>query len=512
MRNGSAPTAAAQERMAFSVIERRILAPAEQIFAALIDPTRRARTVTALIFGFVAVWTLFGVISLGSEDVHPDIVQSLQWARDQEVQYHPPLLAWTVKLWFALFPVADWAAYLLAAANVGVTLAICWVLFSDWLDDQKRVVALAMLTLIPLYTFQAGKFNANTVMMPYWAATTLFFLRSFRTGDRLAAALAGIAAGGAMLGKYWSLFLLAGLALAALLDPRRLAYLRSSAPWITIAAGAAVVAPHAIDIWQEPLRPAQLGISTGLGAAIVQSLAYLLACAGYAAIPLLLLALLRPSREAIRDIFLPSSPDRRLVATSFLVPLVLPAAVNVVAPYRLTSLWTIPNWSLLPIVLLGSPKLHVDRTAAVRILALALAVPFGALAAAPAIALIAHLTGGTDGNARASVVARAVQETWRGATDRPLRWVGSKFWADGVIFYLPDTVQPLGLDHPQAVQRLTRDGGAVVCPAADAGCVARLNDLARDVEGKRTEVELARRYFGIDGRRERYLIFTAPPR
>lgn len=499
--------------MAFSVVERRALAPAERIFQALIDPARRARTVAALMCGFVTVWTLFHVISLGSEDVHPDIVQSLQWARGQEVQYHPPLLAWTVKLWFAIFPVADWAAYLLAATNVGVTLAICWLLFSDWLENEKRVVALAMLTLIPLYTFQAGKFNANTVMMPYWAAATLFFLRSFRTGDRLAAALAGIAAGGAMLGKYWSVFLIAGLGAAALLDPRRLDYLRSSAPWITIATGVAVLTPHALDVWQEPLRPAQLGIATGLGTAIVQSLAYLLACAGYAVIPLLLLALLRPSREAIRDILFPNSPDRRLVATSFLVPLILPAAVNVVAPYRLTSLWTIPNWSLLPIVLLGSPKLAVDRIAAIRILALALVVPLGALIAAPAIATIAHLTGGTDGNARPSVVARAVQETWRGNTDRPLRWVSSKFWAgDGVIFYLPDTVQPLGLDRPLAVQRLRRDGGVGVCPAADTGCIARLNDLAREVEGRRTEIEVARRHFGIDGRTERYLIFIAPPR
>ncbi len=499
--------------MAFSDVERRMLAPVERIFGALIDPARQARTVAVLICGFVIVWTLFGVISLGSEDVHPDIMQSLQWARGQEVEYHPPLLAWTVKLWFTLFPVSDWAAYLLAAANVGVTLAICWLLFSDWLDADKRVVALAMLTLIPLYTFQAGKFNANTVMMPYWAAATLFFLRSFRTGSRLAAALAGVAAGGAMLGKYWSVFLIAGLGLAALLDPRRLAYLRSSAPWITIATGVAVLTPHALAVLQEPLRPAQLGTSTSLGMAVVQALGYLAACVGYAAIPLAFVALLRPSREALRDILMPRSPDRRLVASSFMLPLVLPAALNVITPYRLTALWTIPNWSLLPVYLLSSPKLIVDRLAAVRILALALAFPLGALLAAPIIALTAHVTGGTEGNARASVIARAIEETWRGGTDRPLRWVSAQFWGGGgVTFYLPAAVQPLGVDHRKSVQRLRSDGGVVVCVANDAGCMARLDAIAREVNGSRRETELARRYFGVEGRRERYVILTVPPR
>ena len=40
-----------------------------------------------------------------------------------------------------------------------------------------------------------------------------------------------------MLGKYWSIILLAGLAVAAIADVRRALY-SSAAPWITIAVGA----------------------------------------------------------------------------------------------------------------------------------------------------------------------------------------------------------------------------------------------------------------------------------
>src|SRR5204862_3371692 len=97
---------------------------------------------------------------------------------------------------------------------------------------------------VPFYNFHALKFNANTVLIPFWALTTLWFVRSFELRSPLYAALAGLAAAGAMLGKYWSIFLLAGLGLAALSDPRRGAYFRSSAPWVTVAVGALVLAPH----------------------------------------------------------------------------------------------------------------------------------------------------------------------------------------------------------------------------------------------------------------------------
>jgi hypothetical protein len=35
---------------------------------------------------------------------------------------------------------------------------------------------------------------------------------------------------------------------------------------------------------------------------------------------------------------------------------------------------------------------------------------------------------------------------------------------------------------------------------------------ARFPQGKRTEIEVARRYLGVDGAAARYLIFTIPPR
>src|SRR6185312_10576130 len=128
---------------------------------------------------------------------------------------------------------ADWAYYLLAMANVGLTLWIVWRLMARFVDGEKRVVGLALLTLVPFFNFHALKYNVNTVLIPLWAATTLWFLRSFETRSLGYAALAGLGAAACMLGKYWSVFLLAGLGIAALVDSRRGAYFRSPAPWVT---------------------------------------------------------------------------------------------------------------------------------------------------------------------------------------------------------------------------------------------------------------------------------------
>ena len=130
-----------------------------------------------------------------------------------------------------MFPVAEWSYYLLAMLMPTIALWIVWRLSADYLDIEKRVVGLALLMLVPFFNFHALKFNVNTVLMPLWAATTFWFLRSYKTRSALYAALAGARRAAArMLGKYWSVFLLAGLAVAALIDKRRGVYFRSAAP------------------------------------------------------------------------------------------------------------------------------------------------------------------------------------------------------------------------------------------------------------------------------------------
>jgi hypothetical protein len=390
-----------------------------------------------------------------------------------------------------------------------------------YLDPEKQVLGLALLTLIPFFNFHALKFNVNTILLPLWAATTLWFLRSYQTRSLVYAALAALGAAGSMLGKYWSIFLLAGLGIAALLDQRRGEYFRSAAPWVTIAAGGILLGPHLAWLvannfetfsyalhGQEPKPYQEIALRTA---------GYLGGAAGYVALPVALAWMnTRPSRDAFRDTLLPHEPDRRLIALAFWVPLLLPAILALIFRIELTSLWTMSAFSLLPIVLLSSPLIQVERLALVSIVALAVLLPFLALALAPVIAWTTHRGGITPAAVHSSLLAPRVAAEWRAATDRPLKFIGgSADLAYGVAFYLPGAPAA----YPEFSRELApwidpaqvaRDGMAIVCSANDTAC--RASAQQKGVPARQVEVETARYYLGIPGKPERYVILIIPPR
>ena len=141
------------------------------------------------------------------------MTELIAWSRDVSLGYlkHPPLAAWLVRLWFSIVPSTDLSFYLLAMLMPTIALWVVWRLSADYLELDKRVLGIALLTLVPFYNFHALKFNANTVLLPAWAATTLWFLRSYNTYSALHSVLTGIGMGICLLGKYWSVFLIAGL-------------------------------------------------------------------------------------------------------------------------------------------------------------------------------------------------------------------------------------------------------------------------------------------------------------
>ena len=504
----------------------RVLVPINRLVEALVDPARRGRTVLIVLASYAVVWTLYAALAKSSQDIHFDMGEVVAWSRDPALgtPKHPPFSAWVVGAWFSVLPLTDWAYYLLAVIVATIGLWIAWVVSGDWLDGDKRVAGLALLTLVPFFNFQALKFNANAILIPLWGATTLWFVRSFATRSLGYAALAGVAAAAAMLGKYWSIMLLAGLGVAALVDKRRAAYWSSAAPWMTAGVGLLALSPHLAWLAAHHFTPFGYALNShasgSFADALLSAMAFLAGVAGYVSVPVLLLwVAARPSAAALKDTLWPSDSSRRFALVAFAAPLLIATLAALLARAQIVSLWAMSAMTLLPVVLLSSPILMLSRRAVVRLTAIAVAVPLVVTLAAPAIAIVIHRRGVAHHATHYRLLAGEVERIWHDTTGRPLRLIGSYTnLVNGLAFYLsdhPSTYDVLGPDQTPWVDqaRIAREGIAMVCPLDEAACLKAATGLAdRNPGSRRTEVSIARRYFGVTDTPQRYLIIMLPPR
>jgi hypothetical protein len=322
-----------------------------------------------------------------------------------------------------------------------------------------------------------------------------------------------------MLGKYWSIFLLAGLGSAALADPRRGAYFRSAAPWVTVAVGALALGPHLVWIAANDFAPFSYALSVHpatRASAILSGIGFLTGVAGYLAAPVVLAVLsARPTLRALADTLWPAAPERRFVLIAFLGPFVLPAVAAAIIKVEIVSLWAMGAMTLLPVALLSSPYVTVARAAAVRLLALAIAFPVVMVLAAPGIAIWLHRDGVPNYATHYRLLAQEVDKAWRAATDRPLRLLGSTTnLVNGVSFYLASRPATLDIGEPRNTPwadaaSLVRAGMALVCPEPDPVCMHFLNERAGSAQ--RTVVMLSRSHLGFADAPVRYVIAILPP-
>ena len=495
----------------------------ERLFAALTDPMRCERTMLVVLFGYLTAWSLYAIVAKSSQDIHADMGEMVAWAHDAGLgtPKHPPLAAWLVRAWFAILPRQDWAYYVFAILLATVALWVAWRLSARYLPPEKRVAGLALLTLVPFYNFHAIKFNANTVLTPLWALTTWWFLRSFASRRVGPAALVGIAAAAAMLAKYWSATLVAGLGLAALCDPRRDAYFRSPAPYVTLAVGTVLLTPHVdwlITHRFVPFDYAMAAHPATFAAAAISALYFVAASLCYIAAPVVLTLLaVRPDAAAVGDTVWPAEAERRMPVIVFAAPFAVAVLVALLLSVEIESLWAISMMTLLPVVLLSSPLARLSRGTAVGFVALAVVFPLLMLLSAPLSAIYDHQKGVPNYAGDYRLVAQAVERARRAHTDRPLRIVGSVNFVNGIVFYFAEQPSTYDVDNPALTpwvndDRIRRDGIALVCPEPEPFCMRALPAYAARHHAVADEhIEVSRHYLGIPGKVQRYEIVIILP-
>src|SRR3954467_3787442 len=170
------------------------------------------------------------VLAYFDGDLHSDILEawtlgrSMDWGNAKP----PPLMGWVARAWTTVFPLTNWSLNLMALANAAVGLWFVDLISRRFVHGDKRFIVLLLLMLTPIYQFHAQRFNANSVLLATWPLATYCFLRAFETRTMRWAVAAGVTAAIAMLGKYYSIFLVASFALAAISHPQRRTYLTSA--------------------------------------------------------------------------------------------------------------------------------------------------------------------------------------------------------------------------------------------------------------------------------------------
>jgi 4-amino-4-deoxy-L-arabinose transferase-like glycosyltransferase len=481
--------------------------------ARLINDHSEATIVASVLAAFVAVWMLFWEVSTASVDVHFDASEAIVWAQHFAFGYkHPPLTGWLFGAWFAVFPRQQWSMNLLTVMTSAIALAVSWRLLRDHLDKNRALLGLFALMLIPLYDVKAEVLNANTVMIPVWAAALLFYLRARRglaLGD---AFLAGAFASFTMLGKYWAVFLFAGMAVASLTGAGVRRFWRSPAPYVMAAGATIVLAPHVWWMLTQSGASVQFAESVvnrvPFSAALAKSANYFAGSVAYVVGPLIFFGALRPSRAALADTVWPAEEIRRQAWILLLVPLILPALINLAVPYRLTAAWTSPNWALLPIVLYGARELPIDERTAARAGLAALAVTLAILIASPIIACV-RLTNGPDPYRPHFRQVAEIGETLAG---RPVELIwGSEGIASGLPFYLPKA-QPLMISPLSAEGRaaIAAHGLLIACIDSDEGCRQTAQTFIQAGAASKN-VALARSFLGFSSSPVSFQITAVPP-
>jgi len=473
---------------------------------------------------YVVVWTLYPTISRPNLDTHADMVENLMWGQEFRAGYykHPPLFAWVTGAWFMVFPRADWAYFLLSALNTALAFAGTWSLIGLFDRSPRRLASVLFLGLMPLYTFLAIKFNANSILLAVWPWLGWAMVRAVRSQKALDGALLGALAALALLGKYYSGVFLLALFLASF---RVEGWRRFYASPGLLAAGAlflALLAPHVLWLLSHAWQPiayiddfaakSAVDLLVKLASFVIAQLAYHAPALGAAA------AAVTADRGALGYFWRTDGSVRERDALLILgtVPFLATLLAALATGTALSAVWGIPLWFLSGFLVLSAPRAAHSKLRASILVAIVVVGYAVCLLASPLVRVLTFKAGWVVAVDPRREVSRMVERLWRETTTAPLRLVGgSRNLAPSMAFYAatrPSVFTPLDFAFAPWVtrERIDREGIAVVCYAADTPCLEADQRLFAG-RGTLYLVSAAKTTWGMQGLQKEAVVRIVPP-
>jgi hypothetical protein len=170
-----------------------------------------------LCFYHITVWTLVPYIS--NKNLPLDTIEHLTWGKDFLWGYdkHPPLTYWILGIVYKIFGNKDFAFYLLSQIFIVLTLVVLWKISNFFLEKREKLISILILEGIVFFNFETPQFNVNICLLPIWAVTIYFFIKSIKDNKVYNWIFFGLFSGLGILTKYIFLYLLASLCLYILI-------------------------------------------------------------------------------------------------------------------------------------------------------------------------------------------------------------------------------------------------------------------------------------------------------
>lgn len=476
---------------------------------------------------FVAVWMTTLTLAYWNASLFPDALEawsvgrSLGWGNAK----HPPLMGWIALGWTSIFGVSDWSMTLLAMVNAALGLWFVDLIARRFLKAEGRATVLLLAMSLPAYHFHAQRFNANSVLLAIWPLAIYCFLRSFENKRSIGwAAAAGAASALALMGKYYSVFLVASFVFAAAVHSERVKYFRSPAPWVAAVVGLVVLAPHLYWLITTDFAIFLYPVSKHGGLALTEVLGkaakFVAGIAAWLAVPafvwfVMLRGFLRHWFAGVR-----MRDDRlKLLTLIFAGTIVFPIPVAIAMRSSLPSVWALQGLFLAIVVLVCLSQIRPSRHETARLFTLIAGLSVVVAVFSPLHAVYRNTH---EFNERRNFYQPATEELmwqWRSISAKPLRRAsGTEFLAFAIAFYSEDhpvfsrPLFPPGADFPLPPQRVLDGGWASLCFTDEQVCTKWQSHVASyAINPVRFEADITTQLWGMKGVSRRVSGLMVPP-
>jgi Dolichyl-phosphate-mannose-protein mannosyltransferase len=495
-------------------------------FLSWMDGIEAGWAIPLLLIGFTAVWLAFLIIAYLGGDLHSDVLETWTFGRSIDWGYskHPPLMGWVARAWTLVFPLTNWSFQLLSLTNAAFALWTVDLISRRFVRGDKRMIVLLLLMLLPIYQFHAQRFNANTVLLAAWPLATYCFLRSFETREIRWAVAAGATAALAMLGKYYSAFLIVSFVFAAIGHPQRRAYFTSWAPWASLVTLFTALLPHLNWLVVNGAPPVVYALTrhTGKGFApsLLEAVLFILGVAMILAVPAAIWALMAQDRvKKFSEDFWALHSGLLLLFFVSIGTIVFPAITSVVLEADMPPLWALQGLFLFVILIVCGASYQIERFYSVNLAVAVIGMAVVAVVvAAPLHASYRNSHPLHEGRNFYSQAAAELTRRWHAQSDAPLAAVGGdEGLAFATAFYSPDhPVYQLPLVYPYT-ETSPREasfsrGWAALCYDGDTSCITSMErTAARAARFVRTEFVVQSTLFGQPGASQGFAALIVPP-